>query len=155
MLYEQQQTISMISNIWELKEVLAAKTPYSTCTKFEKLAWEGKVYYTVMGLLPISFVYRSTWLLGCVLNGTHYYRVVLHISQTSPVSFLLRISSISCIYFVLHVLSTLFYNTAWRTEIIKCIIIFSRFSHFHPVPRSRQTGAVCPLNHTPSWCGAE
>jgi hypothetical protein len=31
----------------------------------------GRVYYTAVDLLLISFLYRSTWsLLGCVLNGT-------------------------------------------------------------------------------------
>jgi hypothetical protein len=35
----------------------------------------GRVYYTGMDLLPISCLYRSTWMMfGCILNGTFYIK---------------------------------------------------------------------------------
>jgi hypothetical protein len=87
--HEQQQTISMRSNVREWTHVLLVNTPCSRLHNFCATGVEqrpsnqgdldssvtgvgdGKVYYTGVDLLLISFLYRSTWLLlGCVLNGT-------------------------------------------------------------------------------------
>jgi hypothetical protein len=87
MLHEQQQTISMRSNVREWTHVLLVNTQCShlhsfcatgmssglatmvTLTSVMGEVW--RVYYTGVDLLLISFLCRSAWLLlGCVLNST-------------------------------------------------------------------------------------
>jgi hypothetical protein len=88
MLHEQQQTISMRSNVREWTHVLLMNTPCShlhrvcatgvssglatrvTLTRVSR-GRLGESIYTGVDLLLISFLYCSTWLLlGCVWNGT-------------------------------------------------------------------------------------
>jgi hypothetical protein len=89
MLQEQEQTISIRSNVREWTHVLLANTPCSYLHRFcatgvisglaTRVTWlethEGGLGEFITGgggdLLLIWFLYRSTWwLLGCVLNGT-------------------------------------------------------------------------------------
>jgi hypothetical protein len=84
MFHEQQLTISMRSNVREWTHVLLVNTPCSCLRNWREqrpskqgyldsnIKGEvGRVYYTGMELLLISFFYRSTRLfLGCILNGT-------------------------------------------------------------------------------------
>jgi hypothetical protein len=109
MLHEQQQTISMRSNVPEWTHVLLVNTPCSHLHNLcvgsglasrVTLAWvsRGRLsvsIYTEVDLLLISFFYCSMWLLlGFILNGTPFsdtlwkesanQEVCLRLVQTVP-----------------------------------------------------------------------
>jgi hypothetical protein len=80
MFHEQQQTISMLSNVQEWTDVLfmrrfcatgVSSGLATTVTLTRVMQYVEREYYTGVNILMITFLYRSTWLLlGCVLNGT-------------------------------------------------------------------------------------
>lgn len=92
MLHGQQQRISVRSNVAEWTHALLANTTRS-CQLLRNLSSglatsdldssvtreAGRVHYTVVDLLQISLLYRSTWLLlGCILNGTLRTKGICH-----------------------------------------------------------------------------